>query len=229
MNNIFCQQDVPSTRDSVVENTESKGFSIRDMIDTVKEFWDDTKELFQDVVNEFKGEKPSEYHLKDTIKAAEKIFTPEVIKNWGQLPYEQRDQIIRDYAKGVGNALGIDYKGVVYENLIATEGAIGCNNGDGIIHLDYDCIYNPALLMNVIDTVAHEEFHQFQSEAIASPEKFNVDEKTINEWIVGDAFYTIENPSAYDPWGYFYNPLETGARHYGESVVRELTKDLVNA
>lgn len=228
MNNMYDQQEFPRSSDFPVENTESKGFSIRDMIDTVREFWDDTKELFQDVVNDFKGEKPSEYHLKDTIKAAEKIFTPEVIQNWGQMPYEQREQMIRDYAKGVANALGINYKGVEFGDLIAKEGAIGYNNGDGVVHLDYNCIYNPALLMKLIDTVAHEEFHQFQTEAMMTPEKFNVDEATITEWIAGDAFYTYDNPTAYDPWGYFYNPLETGARHYGESVVRELTKDLIN-
>ena len=35
-------------------------------------------------------------------------------------------------------------------------------------------------------------------------------------------------PSAYDPWGYTYNPMETDAKYFGESMVRELTKDIIN-
>lgn len=214
---------------------EAKEFSFGDMMQSIKDFWENTKDIFNEsidnynkAVKEFADENPAEYHLRDTVKVAENIFTPKVIKEWASMDEKERNHLIQEYAQGVAKSLDINYKGIIFENLIESEEAYGLNNGDGIIHLDNSFLYNPAMLMILIDTIAHEEFHQFQREACLNPEKYHIDKATINEWIAGISNYTSDNPSAYDPWGYFYNPLETGARHYGESVVRELTKDLVN-
>jgi len=38
----------------------------------------------------------------------------------------------------------------------------------------------------------------------------------------------LDMPSAYDPWGYTYNPMETDAKYFGEAMVRELTKAIIN-
>ena len=85
------------------------------------------------------------------------------------------------------------------------------------------------MLMQLVDTIAHEARHQLQMEAIANPEKFGIDEATINEWAVGKQAYTTALPSAYDPWGYTYNPLEIDSKYFGESMVREITKEIINA
>lgn len=231
MDDLQRIRDIPKESPPI----EAKPFSVGDMVQSVKDFWEDTKYEFNEImdnchkaVKELSDENPAEYHLRESIKSAEKVFTTEVITAWGKMSVEERNGCIQEYAHGVADALGINFKGIIFENLIETDECYGRNNGDGAIHLDTGFLYNPAMLMNLIDTIAHEEFHQFQMEACKNPEKFNIDEATIKEWRTGLMNYTDNDPTAYDPWGYFYNPLETGARHYGESVVRELTKDLVN-
>ena len=104
----------------------------------------------------------------------------------------------------------------------------GYNAGDGYVHLNVDMLVDPGMLMCLVDTVAHEARHQLQNEAIENPSKFPIDEATIKEWTGGKEAYTLDLPSAYDPWGYTYNPMETDAKYFGESMVRELTKDIIN-
>ena len=133
-------------------------------------------------------------------------------------------------ANGIGEAMGINFKGIVWEEFQSVNGeyTFGYNSGDGYIHINVDLLADPGQLMQVIDTIAHEARHQLQNEAIENPSKFPIDEATIKEWTVGKQAYTLEMPSAYDPWGYIYNPMETDAKFFGESMVRELTKDIIN-
>ena len=171
-----------------------------------------------------------EYKLDECTDVAKKHFTAEVINNWINMDVETRDQIIQDYAKDLSEALGIDFNEVIWEVMPPGEGYIfGYNNGDGHIHLNIEMLSDPAMLMYIVDTTAHELRHQFQNEAIENPDKFPIDEETIKEWTIGRNIYTQNMPTAYDPWGYTYNPMETDARFFGESMVREITKDIINA
>lgn len=49
-----------------------------------------------------------------------------------------------------------------------------------------------------------------------------------NEWAVASAIYNYDQPSCYDPWGYTYNLLEIDSRYAGETVVRNVTNQLIN-
>lgn len=203
----------------------------------VKEIW----EGFVDSMNEFADSinvaedtpevmEAREYGVKECADVAISCFTPEIIQEWGTMDMEARDNVIQEYAQGIGEAMGINFKGIIWEQFPIENGTYtyGYNSGDGYVHLNVDMLANPGELMAVVDTVAHEARHQLQFEAIQDPSKFPIDEATINEWAVGMLTYTNELPSAYDPWGYTYNPMETDARYFGESMVRELTKDLIN-
>ncbi len=200
----------------------------------VKDAWND----FVNCIKEYSGSVPEhreivearEYGIRECADVAKACFTPEVIRAWGKMSLDARDKVIQEYAKGIGEAMGIKFKGIVWERFSVQNGTYICgyNAGDGYVHLNMDFLTDPGRLMFVVDTVAHEARHQFQNEAIDHPKKFPIDEPTIKEWTVGRDVYTLDMPSAYDPWGYTYNPMETDARYFGETMVRELTKDIIN-
>lgn len=200
-------------------------------MESINEFTDATIDAIPDSndINEGIVE-GRDYKVKECAEIATICFTPDVIQAWGLMDIESRNQIIQEYANGIGEALGINFKGIIWEEMPIENGSytLGYNSGDGYLHLNVDMLADPACLMHVIDTVAHEARHQFQVEAIMDPTRFPIDEATIKEWTVGLSVYTTEYPTAYDPWGYIYNPMETDAKHFGESMVRELTKDIIN-
>lgn len=198
-----------------------------DFVNSINEFSEsilETKDSSEQIVE------AREYGVNECVDVAKNCFTLDVIRNWGMMNLESRDGVIQEYANGIGEALGINFKGVVWEQFPIENGnyTYGYNAGDGYLHLNVDMLTDPGQLMHVVDTVAHEARHQFQNEAIDNPSKYPLDEATINEWTVGRENYTLEMPSAYDPWGYTYNPMETDSRFFGESIVRELTKDIIN-
>ena len=202
---------------------------------TVKDVWSG----FIDSINEFSDSVPEtneqivearEYGVHECADVVKECFTTDIIRDWGLMNLESRNEVIQEYANGIGKALDINFKGIIWEKFPVENGmyTYGYNAGDGYVHLNVDLLADPGKLMNVIDTVAHEARHQLQNEAIENPDRFPIDEATIKEWTVGKSVYTLEMPSAYDPWGYTYNPMETDAKYFGESMVRELTKDIIN-
>ena len=195
-----------------------------DYVNSIIEYSDSNTDTKAEVVE------ARDYGVKECADVAKACFTPEIIKAWGLMNLEARDKVIQEYANGIGEAMGINFKGIVWEQFPIENGmyTYGYNAGDGYVHLNVDMLADPGQLMHVVDTVAHEARHQLQNEAIENPSKFPIDEATIKEWTVGREIYTLDQPSAYDPWGYTYNPMETDARYFGESMVRELTKDLIN-
>lgn len=221
--------DVPSLPD--VQETKAE-------FNVIKDVWNDFVDSIKEFTDSITGgsDKPTEiveareYGVKECADVAKTCFTPEVIQSWGLMDLDSRDKVIQEYANGIGDAMGINFKGIVWEEFPSENGTytFGYNAGDGYVHLNVDMLADPGMLMYLVDTVAHEARHQLQNEAIENPSKFPIDEATIKEWTVGKEAYTLDMPSAYDPWGYIYNPMETDAKYFGESMVRELTKDIIN-
>lgn len=211
---------------------------LKEEYNVVKDVWDDFINSIKDyneTNNDVKDTEPEivearEYGVKECADVAKACFTSDIIRAWGLMDLEARDKVIQEYANGIGEAMGINFKGIVWEQFPIENGmyTYGYNAGDGYVHLNIDMLADPGQLMHVVDTVAHEARHQLQNEAIEKPSRFPIDEATIKEWTVGREIYTLDMPSAYDPWGYTYNPMETDARYFGESMVRELTKDIIN-
>jgi hypothetical protein len=202
-------------------------YSLETLIDEVNDFIAEANDFINGLTSDAKetADDAREYGLRECSDAAKEIFTPEVLAEWNFLTYEQRERIVREYSKAIGEGLNIDFKGVIFD---ALEPELrGYNCGDGYVHLNSDFISDPKNLIGMIDTVAHEARHQFQNEAIRNPEKFGIDEATLKEWEFGFNNYSTQLATAYDPWGYHYNPVEIDARYFGETMVRELTKDLI--
>jgi len=162
-----------------------------------------------------------EYGLKECCDAAKKTFTREVLSDWGTKSAEQRGQIIQEYSKSVAEGLHIDFKGIAYEKM--NDGINGYINAGGQIHLNEDFLNRPEKVISLIDTVAHEARRLMQYEAVKNPENFGVDQAVINEWA---AALGPNSDLSMDPYEFYNNPSESDARRFGESVVKELTKEL---
>ncbi len=210
-----------------VQEIKTEYNAVRDLWN---EFVNSIKEYSNDVPVSREIVEAREYGVKECADVAKSCFTPEVIREWGMIGMDARDKVVQEYARGIGDAMDINFKGIIWERFPIENGmyTYGYNAGDGYVHLNVDMLADPGMLMYLVDTVAHEARHQLQNEAIENPSKFPIDEATIKEWTVAREMYTLEMPNAYDPWGYTYNPMETDARYFGESMVRELTKDIIN-
>jgi hypothetical protein len=229
---VEFKTDVPEVQTLPEVPAETAEYNVvqdvwNDFVNSIKEFTDSvfgSQDTNEEIVE------AREYGVKECADVAKACFTPEVIQAWGLMDLESRNKIIQEYAEGIGDAMGINFKGIVWEEFPIENGmyTYGYNAGDGYVHLNVDMLADPGQLMHIVDTVAHEARHQLQNEAIENPSKFPIDEATINEWTVGRQVYTLDMPSAYDPWGYTYNPMETDAKYFGEAMVRELTKAIIN-
>ncbi|MBP5189711.1 MAG: hypothetical protein J6031_02205 [Bacteroidales bacterium] len=208
------QPEFPSTNDIPQE------FSKSDLFKEVAPYYT-AREVFE--TKEYVDER--EFGLKETVEAAKEIFTPQVISEWGNMTIEQRSAKYQEYQHAVAEALGIEAGNVIFKDI---PGAYGYNNGDGNVYLNTMLLEDPQWVIKCIDTIAHETRHQFQHEAVLDPERFGISPEVAKEWAWAIENYTQEDLSQYDPWGYHYNPIEIDSRYFGESVVRELTKDLIN-
>jgi len=198
-----------------------------DLIKEANTFVSETNDFIKGLASDTKEAiNAREYGLRECGDAAKMIFTPEVLAEWGKTSLEQRDSIVQEYSRAIGDGLKIDFKGIVFEQM--KKEVAGYNSGDGYVHLNNELLKDPGKVITLIDTVAHEARHQFQFEAIRNPERFGIDRETIKEWTAGLENYSTQYATEYDPWGYHYNPVELDARYFGESMVRELTKHLIN-
>ena len=207
---------------------EHQDFSLDDLIREANTFVAETNDFINGLPSDTQeGFNVREHGVQECADATKRIFTPEVIKEWGEMDLAQRCEIIKAYSDEICEGLNISPRFIEFEKM--PPGKLGyTNDSDCGVYLNEQLIKDPAQLIYLIDTVAHEMRHQFQFEAIRNPEKFGVDAATIKEWTVGLQNYSDQYATVYDPWGYHYNPVEIDARYFGETMVRELRKDLIN-
>lgn len=208
------QPEFPSTGDIPQE------FSQEDLFQEVAPYYTAMEVL---ETKEYADER--EIGLNETVEAAREIFTPQVISEWGNMTLEERNAVFQEYQHAVAEALGIEPGNVIFKDIPR---AYGYNNGDGNVYLNVMLLEDPKWVIKCIDTIAHETRHQFQHDAVMDPERFGISPEVAKEWAWAIENYTDEDLSQYDPWGYHYNPIEIDSRYFGESVVRELTKGLIN-
>lgn len=171
-------------------------------------------------------EETRDFGVAECVHAAEDIFSPEIFRDWDSLSPETKECMVKEYADRVARAFEIaEYQGVHFEEM--SPNLLGYNNGDGSIHLNrYYLTNNLVSPIELIDTITHELRHQYQSEAVRG--LHNISDDVRKEWEAGFSNYTTESPYVYDPWGYIYNPLEIDSNYAAGTVVREITKDMIN-
>lgn len=167
-----------------------------------------------------------DFGLDKCSEAAKEIFNPGIIENWSNLSQNQRCEIAGTYAAEVAKAFDlVNYSGVFFEDL--DPGTLGYNNGDGSIHLSNELVKAWTSPLEIMNTITHELRHQYQSEAVLG--YHNISDDVRLEWSTAQQIYNYDQPYCYDPWGYTYNPLEIDARFAGETVVRNVTHDMINS
>ncbi|MDR1320696.1 MAG: hypothetical protein LBK56_04630 [Gracilibacteraceae bacterium] len=161
-----------------------------------------------------------EYKLAKCIEIVRKRFTEKIQAEWGGLSASERKKIFGAYQRDIAKELGIKNKGVRYD--ITEPGGVGYNLGDGVIHLHKGLLDDPKLILLGIDAIAHESRHQFQTDVILGNICGVVSNSVIAAWISATETYASSGSNCFDPEGYFYNPLEADARHFGEGIASAL-------
>jgi len=230
--------EMPAVKEAVEGCKASIGDTLSDWSHKIDEFfigiYDSVKDFFtgndadakaiENLGSNFVEER--DFGLDKCSEAAKEIFNPGVIENWANLSLEQRKEIAGAYAAEVANAFELqNFTGVYFEDL--DQGVMGYNNGDGSIHLSNTLIAPWTSPLEIMNTITHELRHQYQFEAVQG--YHNVADDVRKEWATAQEIYSYDQPYCYDPWGYTYNPLEIDARYAGETVVRNVTHDMINA
>lgn len=242
--------DVTAVNDRIVEYKDEFFENVKEGVKNIKEFsehvvgqlrdfcanvYSDVKDFFDAETKQMQVPEMAkfsegitegrEFGLEECTEAALEIFNPGVIAEWGNLTDKQRKDIACLYADKVAQAFELTkYGGVYIETL--DPGVLGCNNGDGKIHLSDTLIDGSTTPFEIMNTITHELRHQYQNECINGCH--DVSDEVCNEWTIAMGIYNYDNPSCYDPWGYTYNPLEIDARYAGETVVRNVSSQLLN-
>ena len=216
---MITMNEIPPVREVKEVNApcEFKGFGVKD-----------AREDYFRVVdvpsNVMEIDEARDYKVEECAAITHEYFPIKEMEAWSNYSVEQRKEICQNYVKDISKELGVSIQGIIFEDLGR---AYGRNNGDGYIHIHEAIVDNPAEINRLIDTMAHETRHQFQREAINNPEAFHISEATAAEWAFGFAIYSDRQATQYDPWGYYYNPVEIDARYFGEQMVRENTQRMV--
>ncbi len=166
-----------------------------------------------------------EMRVDETAEIMAEVFTEEVLTSWTEMSQEEKTEKLNEYYIKAGENLGIETKGVIVEPMPSEPGmiAFGYNSGDGYIHLNEEIVNDPDWLGQVLDTATHEMRHQFQSDVLASPERFpDIPKDVLAEWRYEMDPRNYINPD-YDYEGYYNQTIERDAREYSANVLEAFT------
>ncbi len=166
--------------------------------------------------------------MEECREAVDNVVTPEVCDSWVEMSLDERKEVMTDLAAAIAEAQGTEFNGVAFDagvNDGPFETTFGYAQGDGIIHLNEAVLADPSQFLKMVDTVSHESRHQFQIQAMEDPEKFGISQETAAAWRFGHETYTNEWASEYDLVGYNYNPMESDARIFGESMAQQVVQN----
>lgn len=180
---------------------------IQDIREKIAEFFSPNLEY----IGDYTGIKECSVALKD-------IFTDERISEWPNYSPEERAEILNEGAFAIGEELGINIKGIKFENMEPE--SRGANSGDGYVILNSDVLYDPSLIVDAMDTISHESRHQLQFEAIDSPEKFDISLEVIESW--RNNLYQGYIRPEWDFEEYTKQPVERDAVNFAENIINNV-------
>lgn len=217
---LFRLPEIPEAQgfEGMKAFTENFGDILGNIIDTLKGILGFNNK-------DFTSDLPTDEYIEKVSDVICEVFTKEVVSEWPSMSMEQRAALLNEYAAKLGEAQGINIKGIVVADLYAElgEGTQGMNDGNGILYLDYRNIQNPEKLGEILNTTTHEARHQLQFEAVANPGKFNIPMETIKVWEENMDNYV---DPAYDYEGYYNQIVEVDARYAASIVLENLRKSL---
>jgi hypothetical protein len=205
--------EIPEAKDYSGEKSFFEAFSdaVQYFIDSIREALGVEKSDEAKEVDETLAEKASDVMAE--------VFDEKTLREWGTMSMEMREAKLSEYYSKLGEALGIDAKGVIIEDCAATVGAgvLGYNSGDGYLHIDYRNLEDPSKLLDVLNTTTHEARHQLQAEAIADPSRFpEISPGLIAEWEHNMRNY---DNGAFGYESYYNQAVEADARAFATDVI----------
>lgn len=215
----------------ILEIAESKGF---EGMKSFTDYFTDFLGGIVDNIKEFLGlssenlKEGSDVYAEVISNIMSDIFTKDVIESWPLMEFGERCGLLNQYVESMGQALGINLKGIVVEDLYSTvgEGVMGYCNGDGYLHLDFRNIEDPTMWGNILETTTHEARHQLQIEAIENPERFKgVPTDMIDGWRKNMLPGNYES-GEFDFEAYWNQPVEVDARTFAAEVINGYLNNL---
>ncbi len=169
-----------------------------------------------------------EVRVNETADIMVDVFSEDVLANWSEMSLDEKSEKLNEYYIKAGENLGIDTKGVILEPMEVGYDTIemGYNSGDGYIHINSLVVEDPSMLGQVLDTATHEMRHQFQSDAVESPNNFSdipKDVLDVWEYELDPANYIRPE---YDLEGYYNQAIERDSRNYAGEVLNAYTEKL---
>ena len=163
------------------------------------------------VIDAFRG------FVDEENPSLEEIVTPFIRMN-----FSERMQMIVRIQQNVSSALGVPSSNIIFfENNPNVRGFF--EEESNTIALNLELFSNPNITENevlqLISTVLHEKYHHFQFTAMMKPRKYNMSYAEAKILRTNARNYI---DSEYNPSGYWYQPLEVGARKYAASVIEIL-------
>jgi hypothetical protein len=211
-NEAIRNTEIPQGKDYTGEKNFSEAFD-----DVLQEFVNSVKELLG--VSSSEAKEIDEALTEKASDVMSEVFDKNTISEWGTMSMEAREAKLSEYYNKLGEALGIDARGVIVEDCSQTvgDGVLGYNSGDGYLHIDCKNLEDPSKLLDVLNTTTHEARHQLQSEAIADPSRFpEISPSLISEWEHNMQNY---DNGAFGYEGYYNQVVEVDARVFAADVI----------
>lgn len=210
---LLRRPEIPETKDYSGEKSFLEAFAdaLRAFIDSLREALGGESSSEAREVNETLAEKASDVMAE--------VFDERTLREWGTMSMEQREAKLSEYYSKLGEALGINARGVIIEDCAVTAGVgvLGYNSGDGYLHIDYRNLQDPSRLIDVLNTTTHEARHQLQVEAIADPSRFpEISPGLIAEWEHNMRNY---DNGAFGYESYYNQAVEADARAFATDVI----------
>lgn len=161
-----------------------------------------------------------EGRIEEASEIMAEIFDNDVISNWSELSNEEKAEKFTEYQTRLGEAWGIEAKGVIFENMERDDGIVtyGYNSGDGYIHINEKFLDDPTQLKEMLDTTTHEMRHQFQVEVLRRPQDFkDIPKLTKLQWYYNFTHY--KSTDEYSFRAYARQGIEVDARKTAEDVL----------
>lgn len=146
----------------------------------------------------------------------------EIVSPFIRMNCSERMQMIDRIQQNVSLALGVPPSNIIFfENNPKVRGFF--EEESNTIAFNLELFSNPNITENevlqLITTVLHEKYHHFQFTAMLKPRQYNMSYAEAKILRTNARNYI---DSEYNPMGYWYQPLEVGARKYAASVIEIL-------
>lgn len=162
-----------------------------------------------------------EVRINETAEIMADVFSEDVLTNWPEMSLDEKSDKLNEYYIKAGESLGIETKGVILEPMYVGDDSVemGCNSGDGYIHINSLVVEDSSMLGQVLETAIHEMRHQLQNDAIASPGRFSdIPKDVLDVWEYECDPANYIRPE-YDLQGYYEQAIECDARDFSEDVL----------